>query len=1320
MRTLSPKRLVQSIILPAILTTLVIPSAFATDPSTEFASEASAALAITAKDATIFWYSTACGGELLPPTVYVRSKPAGGGTQRTIFNPGNCPPDSMFSGTTIAADETDIYWADAHNHIVRQPRSAVPPQLPSVFSPTSALPHQSVELAVDSTFVYWLESNITSGRVVRVPKVAGTGASLSWSVASTSSLSMLRIDPFGVAYVLNAGTLTRLIPAPASLTFTPQAIGTPGAVSRYAVASDRIYWVESDAQHHLVIKSAPIGNPAQVVVNWTINANNGTTVTEMTVDNTNVYWIEKQPNLTSAILRLPRSGGNSVTLTGYGPNGYDEPHQLTAAGGFLFWSILSHPGIRRLPIDSQGMDLTTGAASPQVIQVVQGPANDIPLTAGKPTFVRVFGRIDPATTNQTAVIISPAAILRGTRNGQTLPGSPLSPVTSSVTFTSAPIDPRQTENSLLFQLPESWTHGSVTLQATINPMHTLPESNIANDDTPATTINFQNSPGYCLQIVPIETINGTIRGPSNVMNSFFDRTVSVYPFTNIQVGFDGGPALRRPRLPFGFIQGSDPWRLDNDFELGYLLWNMWWVYSFDTGFACLGAGTTIAGPVANASRTGMAGLGVLYFIMPPGNNAVTSPYSGLAGLAHELGHEFGRGHIGCPPSGPGKPDWIDGSYPYPPCQTDNNTAVAHVGFDTLSQRLLPPATTADLMSYGPPPLWISDYTYRGLLSHLGMRTTLRANVPIRPVGKSQRFLIGGMIEPKPFLGFAFPLDDEQATRIGRRLERTSQPSPEFELRVGDARGENLSHSALRVIEISSEGGTRASMFFNIVNLPTTASRLDVVAINGSTLISRSAGPGVPTVKITSPQKKTKIKSSLTIKWTATDPDNDPLVFSVRYSPNKGHTWHRLGSMISGRSLDINTTDLAGGAETLIQVIASDGIHTATATAGPFEIRRHAPKAFILERDSREPSLHSPVTLLQSDVMSLHGIGYDPEDGPLAPATLNWKLTGQVKAAGNGALFQVEGLPPGRFVATLSAQDSDGNRTHTKAAVTVLPKRIPEISIAPRLDGTCNDNAYARDNDPMRLRTVNAAPAEVRIVRVGKSLYICLSGMPLAKGKSDYAGILIRTVEPSKRRLSSDDLGFFVRRDGTTFTSRGTSANKLVPDAVPLGLAASVSQSDISWSAELRIDLARLGTWDKLVRARVAQYNRQGDPIGGSWPRSARDTAPHTWGLVALGRLAQHVTFPPLSDRRISEKGFTLAATASSGLSVAYAAGGICTVENGHVAVTGTGVCTIVATQPGNEVYTQAPAITRSFQVCNDKTGTRRKRDTCECDGKGSR
>ncbi len=83
---------------------------------------------------------------------------------------------------------------------------------------------------------------------------------------------------------------------------------------------------------------------------------------------------------------------------------------------------------------------------------------------------------------------------------------------------------------------------------------------------------------------------------------------------------------------------------------------------------------------------------------------------------------------------------------------------------------------------------------------------------------------------------------------------------------------------------------------------------------------------------------------------------------------------------------------------------------------------------------------------------------------------------------------------------------------------------------------------------------------------------------------------------------------------------------------------------------------------------------------------------------------QTISFAPLPDRLISDPPFSITATASSGLSVSFTAGGVCTVNGPQVTLTGVaGTCTITATQAGNATYAAAPNVAQSFAVKQSQT-----------------
>jgi subtilisin family serine protease len=80
--------------------------------------------------------------------------------------------------------------------------------------------------------------------------------------------------------------------------------------------------------------------------------------------------------------------------------------------------------------------------------------------------------------------------------------------------------------------------------------------------------------------------------------------------------------------------------------------------------------------------------------------------------------------------------------------------------------------------------------------------------------------------------------------------------------------------------------------------------------------------------------------------------------------------------------------------------------------------------------------------------------------------------------------------------------------------------------------------------------------------------------------------------------------------------------------------------------------------------------------------------------------AQSITFDALADRTMPEGSFVLAASASSGLDVAFSSltGTVCSVTADTVDLLAVGTCTIRASQPGNTNFQPAANVDRSFQV----------------------
>lgn len=82
---------------------------------------------------------------------------------------------------------------------------------------------------------------------------------------------------------------------------------------------------------------------------------------------------------------------------------------------------------------------------------------------------------------------------------------------------------------------------------------------------------------------------------------------------------------------------------------------------------------------------------------------------------------------------------------------------------------------------------------------------------------------------------------------------------------------------------------------------------------------------------------------------------------------------------------------------------------------------------------------------------------------------------------------------------------------------------------------------------------------------------------------------------------------------------------------------------------------------------------------------------------------QTIQFDQPDDRGLNEGNLTLAASATSGLPVAFASltNPVCTVAKGIVTMVTTGTCTILAIQAGDQFYSPAPTLQRSFTVARN-------------------
>jgi uncharacterized protein (TIGR03437 family) len=214
----------------------------------------------------------------------------------------------------------------------------------------------------------------------------------------------------------------------------------------------------------------------------------------------------------------------------------------------------------------------------------------------------------------------------------------------------------------------------------------------------------------------------------------------------------------------------------------------------------------------------------------------------------------------------------------------------------------------------------------------------------------------------------------------------------------------------------------------------------------------------------------------------------------------------------------------------------------------------------------------------------------------------------------------------------------------------------------------------------------AAPGVAIIAITDGDGAISLSSAPLFAGAPPVS---ITATQGSGQSTIVDTL-FPTALQATLENANGTP----VPDAaVTFTAPASGASAGFALSATVTTNAAGVGVAPAFVaNSLVGTYTVTASAAGvGSLA---------TFKLTNTAQLSQTITFGPLNNVTFGASPFTLAATASSQLTVTFTSttSAVCTVANTTVSIVGGGTCSITATQAGNATFGPATPVTRSFTV----------------------
>ncbi|MDQ1346867.1 MAG: hypothetical protein QG573_236, partial [Acidobacteriota bacterium] len=677
----------------------------------------------------------------------------------------------------------------------------------------------------------------------------------------------------------------------------------------------------------------------------------------------------------------------------------------------------------------------------EVVQVIQDLQNSIPLTEHKRTFVRAHLEADQPG------LVTPQ--LYGYRGGLELPGSPLAPAN----FAGSVVPPqdalalrKELAASPYFELPESWTSGTIELVAELVGL--LIDCQEAAGPTP----------NDCKAVVSFTAVD--VPQVKFVKMFYYDGSNWIGPSDA-----DVANAARR---------------LKSAYPISELSWGMversWTTAATFDDLPCAAA-FSVLGQRAEEGCTAANGCTTLYYAVlfrdRVGGCATAAPSDAAAGyvranpkalgrltVAHEIGHTLGRPHsveedfgIYTTPSGieqkvgaccevAGRlaedfPNFQSLGLPNQTCSTGFTPQAnglrpalgpmtlgpdAEVwGLDSDQMLAVDPNRYFDLMSYcrdTPIHFWPSQYTYAEIRQAINARfAPLAEPLAGRSPNGTTQLAIRGEVDYIAATVELFAL-----TRIPNLGPQPPPPAGSYTLRLLDGGGATLQQIPFEPVSwIQSEGEPSHRGAFLLLIDDNPAIREIRVEHNAVVEGSRAASAHPPSVTVLSPNGgETLANPTVTITWNGADQDGDALTYLVQYSPDAGATWTTLVADGTDESLTLPKFELAKTTQGLVRVQASDGFDNATDESdAPFTVTNNAPIVTI------DAPRVNPV-FSGAQFLRFSATAFDREEGLLGPTAFAWtsSLSGPF-GTGNVLERLASDFAPGRHWITVTATDADG-------------------------------------------------------------------------------------------------------------------------------------------------------------------------------------------------------------------------------------------------------------------------------------------------------
>ena len=595
----------------------------------------------------------------------------------------------------------------------------------------------------------------------------------------------------------------------------------------------------------------------------------------------------------------------------------------------------------------------------EVNQAVQNNDNSIPLIASKRTVVRAYLGLSSSMPIGTVT-----GELRGYRGG-TLLGkvAPFNPG-GRITVVQ-PTDWRQINQTLNFEVPFGWLKGTVRLEVEVNNDRAVAEGNTSNN-TSSFNASFVDGGDLRIAWLPIRYVTPGYTGPAEPSARIAKGQawlVATYPVSHTRVKYYPWPGIT--------------WGGNVNFGTGGIK-----LLNYLNRLLQLSQASPRPDHVYGWLPAGVFGGNGLAWL--PGQTAFGNDTDGRwrRTFAHELGHNYNLGH------------W-------------DATIGAH-GFD-VAAREVRTDTRLDFMVPGrlENEAWVAPGVYTYLHENMA---TAKAQSSSGEEGATEYLLVSGLINQDGTGSFDAFYRQAQADPLENPPDGTA-----YCLELYDASNTKLSG---RCFDVSYGFGDSTipmptAPFALTVPFPPTAQRI-VLTHGAATVATRTISDHAPLVVASLPTGDV----TKTVNWAALDQDNDPLSYSILYSNDNKRSWYALATELTATTYSLDTGTLPGGTAAYVRILASDGVNTGQADAGPFVVAGKPPTALI-----SAPA--DGATVAPGQAVLLIGDGFDPEDGSLPDDRFIW-TSNRDGVLGMGPTVE-RTLSGGTHTITLTVGDSQGNQ-----------------------------------------------------------------------------------------------------------------------------------------------------------------------------------------------------------------------------------------------------------------------------------------------------